>query len=139
MELIAHLSRWGTPVILTDGDVVFQPLKMERSGLYRAVAGRVLLYVHKEHDLDDVRRRFPARHYVLIDDKPRILAAVKDAWGDLVTTVFPKQGHYAMDPDAASYGTPDVTVARIGDLLAFDPPPGAAGSGEHTNAKRAVT
>jgi len=96
-DAIAHLRRFGLPVILSDGDVVFQPLKIQRSGLWDAVDGRVLIYIHKEQMLDDVRERYPARHYVIVDDKLRILAAMKEIWGDRLTTVFPRQGHYALD------------------------------------------
>ena len=124
LDVLAHLSHWGKVVILTDGDVVFQPLKVERSGLSRAVDGRVLLYVHKEQELDDVEKRFPADEYVLVDDKIRILTAVKAIWGDRVTTVFPRQGHYATDAGVPSYPPADCTVEHIADLLAFDPPPG---------------
>ena len=126
--MLKHLGRWGTTVILTDGDVVFQPLKIERSGLGGAVGGRVLLYVHKERELADVEARFPAGHYVLVDDKVRILSDVKAAWGSRVTTVFPRQGHYAADPDVASYPRPDLAIDHIADLLAHDPPPGATGA-----------
>jgi len=112
----------GQAVILSDGDVVFQPLKVERSGIGEAVRGEVLIYVHKEHELDDVEARYPADHYVLVDDKLRILHAVKQAWGDRVTTVFPRQGHYALDPkQIAAYPAADVTVERIGDLLGWQP------------------
>jgi hypothetical protein len=124
LDVIARLSGWGPTVILSDGDVVFQPRKVERSGLSEAVEGRVLIYVHKEQELDDVERRFPADHYVLIDDKIRILTAVKRLWGDRLTTVFPLQGHYAHDPGVASYPLPDLTIDRIGDLLDYDPGPG---------------
>jgi FMN phosphatase YigB (HAD superfamily) len=104
-------------VILSDGDVVFQPRKVRRSGLWDAFGGDVLIYVHKERELDDVERRFPAGRYVLVDDKIRVLAAVKAAWGERVTTVFPRQGHYALDPElVARYPAADVTVERIGDL-----------------------
>jgi len=120
LELIGHLNRVGQAVILSDGDAVFQPLKIDRSGLHAAVSGQILLYVHKEHELDDIQRRCPADHYVLIDDKVRILAAIKSAWGARVTTVFPRQGHYAHDPDVATYLPPDVTVEHIGDLLQLD-------------------
>jgi hypothetical protein len=125
LDVVRHLAAWGTTVILTDGDVVFQPLKIARSGLAAVVEGRVLIYVHKEKELADVEARFPADHYVLVDDKVRILSAVKGAWGERVTTVFPKQGHYAADPGIAAYPAPDVSVARIGDLLDRTPPPGA--------------
>jgi FMN phosphatase YigB (HAD superfamily) len=124
LDVVRHLDQWGTTVILTDGDVVFQPLKIERSGLKAAVGGRVLIYVHKEHELADVERNFPADRYVLVDDKVRILTAVKAAWGTGVTTVFPKQGHYATDPGVAGFPTPDFSVDHIGELLALTPPPG---------------
>ena len=115
------LRQWGQTVLLTDGDVVFQPRKVERSGLWEAVNSHVLIYIHKELALDDVEARYPALHYVLVDDKPRILAAVKEAWGVRVTTVFPRQGQYAHDAKAlASFAEPDVTVDRIGDLLDCD-------------------
>ena len=121
LDVLAQLREWGPTVLLTDGDVVFQPRKVERSGLSEAVNSHVLIYIHKELALNDVEQRYPARHYVLVDDKPRILAAVKDAWGDRVTTVFPRQGQYAHDAKAiASFAAPDVTVDRIGDLLGCD-------------------
>jgi FMN phosphatase YigB (HAD superfamily) len=126
LEVLRHLALRGTTALLTDGDVVFQPWKIERSGLRDAVGGRVLVYVHKEQVLDDVERRHPAQHYVLIDDKVRLLAAVKSVWGERVTTVFPRQGHYAHDPNVASYPRPDVTVEHIADLLDADPIPGVA-------------
>jgi hypothetical protein len=122
LEVIEHLSAFGPTVILSDGDVVFQPRKVERSGLFAAVAGRVLIYIHKEQELDDVERRYPAEHYVLIDDKVRILSAVKQTWGERLTTVFPRQGHYACDPHVATFPAPDLTVERIGDLLDYDLP-----------------
>ena len=117
-DVIERLRTLGPTVILSDGEVVFQPRKVERSGIWEAVDGNVLIYIHKEEELDDVAQRYPAQHYVLIDDKPRILAAVKEAWGDRVTTVFPRQGQYARD--AKSYRPADVTVERIGDLLEHD-------------------
>jgi hypothetical protein len=118
LDVIGRLNGWGPTVILSDGDVVFQPRKVERSGISGAVAGRVLIYIHKEHELADVEARYPATHYVLVDDKLRILTAVKAAWGRRVTTVFPRQGHYALDPaEVAKYPPADVTVERIGDLL----------------------
>lgn len=121
LDAIDHLKRWGPVVILSDGDAVFQPRKIERSGLYEAVDRNVLIYIHKEQELDDVERRYPAQHYVLIDDKLRILDAIKAVWGARVTTVFPRQGHYAHDPAAlAQYPAADVTVERIGDLLDYD-------------------
>ena len=119
--MIDRVKAWGPAVILTDGDVVFQPRKIERSGLYEAVDGNVLIYVHKEVELEDVERRFPAEHYVIVDDKLRLLDAIKTVWGSRVTTVFPRQGHYAHDPDALRrYPPADITVDRIGDLLDVD-------------------
>jgi hypothetical protein len=120
LDAIDYLSRSGTTVILTDGDAVFQPRKIERSGLLEAVEGRVLLYIHKEQELEDVERHFPADHYVLIDDKIRILTEVKKVWGNRLTTVFPRQGHYALAPDVANYPTADITIERIGDLVGYD-------------------
>jgi FMN phosphatase YigB (HAD superfamily) len=121
LDVIERFDSLGSPAILSDGDVVFQPRKIHRSGLFDAVGGRVLIYVHKEHELDDVARRYPAEHYVLVDDKVRILSAVKRVWGSRVTTVFPRQGHYAHDAkEVAKYPAPDVTVERIGDLLDLD-------------------
>ncbi len=121
LDVVEHLQRWGPVVILSDGDVVFQPCKVERSGLYEAVRGNVLIYVHREHELDDVAARCPAEHYVLVDDKLRILNAVKQAWSQRVTTVLPRQGHYAHDPEVlAAYPPADITVERIGDLLMYE-------------------
>jgi FMN phosphatase YigB (HAD superfamily) len=120
LDVLERLGSWGSTVILSDGDVVFQPRKVQRSGIWEAVDGHVLIYIHKEEMLDDVERRYPAEHYVLVDDKPRILAAVKDAWGDRVTTIFPRQGQYARD--AKAYRPADLTVERIGDLLTHDLP-----------------
>jgi FMN phosphatase YigB (HAD superfamily) len=121
LDVINLLKGWGPPVILSDGDVVFQPRKVERAGLFDAVDKNVLIYVHKEQELDDVERRYPADHYVLIDDKLRILTAVKQSWGARVTTVFPRQGHYAHDPQIiASCPPADLSVERIGDLLEYD-------------------
>jgi len=118
---VKHVRQWGTAVILSDGDAVFQPRKVERSGLWHAFDNRVLIYVHKEQELDDVERFYPADHYVLIDDKLRILAAVKKIWGQRVTTVFPKQGHYAHDPKIlAEFPPADIELARIGDLITCD-------------------
>src|SRR5262245_10894764 len=115
LDVLERFRTWGPTVILTDGDVVFQPRKVERSGIFEAVDGHVLIYIHKEEALDDVERRYPAQHYVIVDDKPRILAALKGAWGERVTTVFPRQGQYARDANA--YPPADVTVERISDLL----------------------
>ncbi|MEP7176600.1 MAG: HAD family hydrolase [Gemmatimonadales bacterium] len=123
LDVLEHLEPFGPTVILTDGDVVFQPRKIERSGLASAVEGRILVYIHKERELADVAQRFPAEHYVLVDDKLRILSAVKQVWGPRVTTVFPRQGHYACDADVLSSFPPaDVSVDRIGDLLEYDLP-----------------
>jgi FMN phosphatase YigB (HAD superfamily) len=121
LEAMKHVQQWGPTVILSDGDAVFQPRKVERSGLWQAVDGRVLIYIHKECELEYVERLYPADHYVLVDDKLRILTAVKKIWGDRVTTVFPKQGHYAFDPTILSENPPaDIELARIGDLLNCD-------------------
>jgi haloacid dehalogenase-like hydrolase len=120
LDAVAHAGRFGPTVILSDGDVVFQPLKIERAGIARAVDGRVLIYIHKELELDDVERRYPADHYVLVDDKIRILTAVKQAWGDRLTTVFPRQGHYAHAADVTTYPKPDVTIEHIGALVDLD-------------------
>ena len=121
LQVIKQVKQWGPVVILSDGDVVFQPRKVERSGLFEAVGGNVLIYIHKEQELDDVEQRYPAEHYVLIDDKLRILSAVKTVWASRVTTVFPRQGHYAVDRQIlARYPPADVTITRIGDLLNYD-------------------
>lgn len=118
LDVIEKCSQIGQVVILTDGDVVFQPRKIERSGLFEAVGGNILIYIHKEHELEDVERRYPAKKYILVDDKIRILSAIKDIWGDRVTTVFPRQGHYALDIEhVAKYPPADITVERIGDIL----------------------
>jgi hypothetical protein len=123
LDVIAHCKRRGPVVILSDGDVVFQPRKVERSGLFEAVGGNVLIYIHKEQELSDVERRYPAEHYVMVDDKLRILAAMKEVWGPRLTAVFPRQGHYALDPAVTTkYPPADVTVERIGDLLNYDLP-----------------
>ncbi len=121
LDAVRHVQQWGTVVILSDGDAVFQPRKVERSGLWRAFDDHVLIYIHKEQELDDVRNFYPADHYVLIDDKLRILSAVKSIWDDAVTTVFPKQGHYALDSrEVAKYPRADVELANIGELLNHD-------------------
>ncbi|MCI0335945.1 MAG: HAD family hydrolase [Acidobacteria bacterium] len=121
LDVVEYVKQWGPAVILSDGDVVFQPRKIERSGLFDAVDSNVLIYVHKEHELDDVEQRYPAEHYVLVDDKLRILTAIKKIWGLRVTTVFPKQGHYAHDPQTlANYPPADVSIERIGDLLSCE-------------------
>jgi hypothetical protein len=121
LDVLERFRGWARTVILSDGDVVFQPRKVERSGIAETVDGHVLIYIHKEEELDDVEQRYPAGHYVLVDDKPRILATVKKVWGDRVTTVLPRQGQFAHAADAASYRpAADLTVERIGDLLAYD-------------------
>ncbi|HXT60904.1 MAG TPA: HAD family hydrolase [Pirellulales bacterium] len=121
IDAIERLNGWGPAVILSDGDVVFQPRKVERSGLYDAVEGRVLIYIHKEQELDDVERRYPAEHYVLVDDKLRILTSVKEVWGPRLTTVFPRQGHYALDPKIVAENPPaDITIERIGELAEYE-------------------
>lgn len=118
LDAIEQVKQWGEAVILSDGDVVFQPLKVERSGIFESVDGKVLIYIHKEKELDDVESRFPADHYVLIDDKLRILDAAKKIWDRKVTTVFPRQGHYAHDPQIlAGFPPADITIERIGELL----------------------
>jgi len=120
-ELLERLHAEGIPVILTDGDVVFQPRKIVRSGLWDAVDGRVFIAIHKEQELYQVQKRFPGRHYVMVDDKLRLLSAVKKHWREQVTTVFVRQGHYAADTDAlAGYPPADIMLERIGDLLDFD-------------------
>lgn len=117
LDAVEHVKQFGLPVVLSDGDVVFQPLKVERSGIWETFCGNVLIYIHKEHELDDVAGRYPADHYVLIDDKLRILTAVKKIWGNKVTTVFPRQGHYALDAKlGASFPPADITIERIGEL-----------------------
>ncbi len=121
LDVVEQCKAWGTPVILSDGDVVFQPRKVERSGLGEAVDRNVLIYVHKEQELEDVEARYPADHYVLIDDKLRILTAVKRVWGSRVTTVFPQQGHYAHDRDVLNAFPPaDLAIERIGQLLYYE-------------------
>jgi len=120
LDVIEHLRAWGPTVILSDGDVVFQPRKVERSGLFEAVERNVLIYIHKEVELDDVERRYPAERYVLVDDKLRILAAVKKTWGRRVTTVFPRQGHYATTPRRSRATPRRRHIERIGELLDHD-------------------
>jgi FMN phosphatase YigB (HAD superfamily) len=135
LDAIEHLRPAGLVVVLSDGDAVLQPRKIERSGLWKAVDGQVLIYVRKEQRLADVQRRYPARHYVMVDDKIRILASMKSELGGRLTTVFPRQGHYALDTsDVARYPAADVTIERIGELSELDAAalPGAAA------ARRAV-
>ena len=123
LDVIAQLRAWGRTVILSDGDVVFQPRKIQRSGLWEAVEGRVLIYIHKERTLNDLEQRYPARHYVMLDDKLRILAAMKNVWGLRLTTIFPRQGHYVLNPhNLAAYPPADLAIERIGDLLDCDIP-----------------
>ena len=121
LEALEHVRAWGPTVILSDGDVVFQPRKVQRSGLWDAVEGRVLIYIHKEQMLHEVETRYPARHYVMIDDKLRILTAMKRIWGDRLTTVWPRQGHYALDREAvAAFPPADLRIEHIGDLVNYD-------------------
>ncbi len=121
LDALEHAQNWGPAVILSDGDVVFQPRKVQRSGLWEAVTGRVLIYIHKEEMLSDVEHHYPARHYVVVDDKLRILTAIKKVWGRRVTTVWPRQGHYALDFQAtAIYPSADLTIDHIGDLVDYD-------------------
>jgi hypothetical protein len=123
LDVVEHVRRFGEAVIVSDGDVVFQPLKIGRSGLMDAFNSRVLIYVHKEHELDDIAERYPANHYVLIDDKVRILDTVKRVWNSRVTTVFPRQGHYAMDEkELVKYRPPDLTIEHVAILLDHDLP-----------------
>jgi len=121
LEAVAHCGRWGSTVVLSDGDVVFQPRKIYRSGIWDAVEGRVLIYLHKEEMLDAVARRYPSQHYVMVDDKLRILAAMKKSWDAQLTTVFPRQGHYALDPNELARHPPaDLTLERIEELAGCD-------------------
>ena len=121
LDVVKHLKQWGKVVILSDGDVVFQPRKIERSGLFKIVDENVLVYIHKEQEMDDVERRYQADHYVLVDDKLPILTAIKTRWRSRVTTVFPRQGHYARDPQTlASFPPADVSIEHIGNLLNYD-------------------
>jgi FMN phosphatase YigB (HAD superfamily) len=136
LDAIAHLRAWGRTVIVSDGDAVFQPRKVQHSGLWEAVEGRVLIYIHKESMLDDLERRYPARHYVMVDDKLSILAAMKNVLKDRLTSVFARQGHYALDPyNLSAYPPADVAIERIGDLLNYDLPacfrPSKAIDGKH--------
>jgi FMN phosphatase YigB (HAD superfamily) len=120
LAAVEYAQQLGRAVILSDGDVVFQPLKVDRSGLGEAFAGRVLIYIHKELELDDVEAKCPAKHYVMVDDKVRILAAIKQNWGARVTTIFPRQGHYALDKAlVAQYPPPDITLESIGELQKY--------------------
>jgi len=121
LQAVEHLGTAGLPVVLSDGDVIFQPRKIQRSGIWAAVQGRVLIEVHKEQALDAMRRRYPARHYVMVDDKPLLLAAMKRVLGQDLTTVFVRQGHYATQSQAAVIDPrPDLEIEHIGDLLDHD-------------------
>lgn len=120
LDVIKHLQSFGKVVILTDGDVVFQPRKILRSGLWNAVDSNVLIYIHKEDELKQIEKKYPAEHYVMIDDKIRILSAIKNQWGDRVTTIFARQGHYATDPAIiAQYPSADISIEKIGELINF--------------------
>jgi FMN phosphatase YigB (HAD superfamily) len=122
IETIQHLKTFSVPAILSDGDIVFQPRKAQRAGLWAAVEGRVMIYLHKERMLDSVQRHFPARHYAMVDDKPHLLAKMKRVMGDKLTTIFVRQGHYARDADGKVFDpAPDATIDRFGDLLTMDP------------------
>src|SRR5215467_5111462 len=121
LEIVQGVKQYALPVILSDGDVVFQPHKIRQAGLYNAFDEAVLIYVHKEFELGDVAQRYPAKHYILVDDKLRILAAIKEVWGKHVTTVFVRQGHYAHDETAINgYRPADYTIERIADILKID-------------------
>jgi hypothetical protein len=121
LAVVRHVSQWGLPVVLTDGDGVFQPYKLERSGLWNAFDGRVLGYVQKDQELEAIAQAFPARHYILVDDKLKLLNAVKGIWGNRVTTIFVKQGHYANDPKVlARAPAADVSIDRVGELMMHD-------------------
>ena len=151
LDVLARLRGWAPTVLVTDGDVIFQPRKVEQSGLWQAVDGHVLIYIHKQQELQDIETRYPADHYVFVDDKLTILTPVKRAWGSRVTTVFPRQGQYANDPKLlASHPSPDLTVECIADLLEYDLPtlvaadPGRRRSGQkvlpfRTRSRRADT
>jgi len=137
LDVLERFRSWGPTVILSDGDVVFQPRKVERSGIFEAVDGHVLIYIHKEEALEDVERRYPAERYVLVDDKLRILDAVKKIWGDRVTTIFPRQGQYAQDSKTiAGYPPADLTVERVGDLVDYDLPALLAGNNQSKSLRR---
>jgi len=121
LDVVDRARAAGPAVIVSDGDVVFQPRKIERSGLFEAVDRNILIYVHKEQELEDVERRYPSAHYVMVDDKLWLLHAMKAYWGGRVTTVWPRQGHYVTDARVNSLPPPDVTLGRIGELLAWTP------------------
>jgi haloacid dehalogenase-like hydrolase len=121
LDVLRRVKRWGKAAILSDGDAVFQPRKVERSGLWKAVGGNVLIFIHKEQELECVESLYPAGHYVMVDDKVRLLEAIKDIWKDRVTTVFVQQGHYARDKKScAQYRPADISIRRIADLLEIE-------------------
>lgn len=121
LEVIEHAKQWGPTALLTDGDVVFQPRKVDRSGLFEAVDGNVFIYLHKDRELDDLVKRYPAEHYVLVEDKLRLLDSIKKTWGSRVTTVFVRQGHYGLDSKTlADYPAADINLDSIGDLLKYN-------------------
>jgi hypothetical protein len=117
LPAIRHVGSFATPVILSDGDQLFQRHKIRVTGLEEAVGGNVLVYVHKEQEIDDIRKRYPAKHYAVVDDKPRILAAMKAAMGPQLTSVMVCQGKYANDPSHHDFPEPDITIEGIGGLL----------------------
>ncbi|MFP5405066.1 MAG: HAD family hydrolase [Gammaproteobacteria bacterium] len=122
LDVLAHLATFGPVWLVSDGDAVMQPRKLRHAGLWDAVEGRVLIYIHKEHRLPDIEQRCGADHYVMIDDKLRVLDAMKQQWGKRLTTVLPRQGHYALDPaHAAGHPPADITIDRIGALAGSDP------------------
>ena len=116
LEVIEHLREIGTVAIVSDGDPVFQPAKIARAGLAAAVDDRVLIYVHKEQQLDDVRRRIPAGRYVIVDDKPNILVAVKRELGDRAVAIHVRQGRYARE---TGEWHADIEIDSIADLMEF--------------------
>ena len=121
LAAISHLSGIGRPVVLSDGDVVFQPRKIKHSGIWNAVNGDVLIYLHKEKVLDHMQKRYPAPHYVVVDDKPNLLAAMKSKLGDRLTTVFVRQGHYALASGAdAVQPSPDRVIEHIGEIATLN-------------------
>lgn len=121
LDVVAHVKQWSQPVMLADGDVLLQSYKLAQSGVYDVVERQVLICIHKENELDMVAERYPADHYVMVDDKLRVLTAMKEKWGDKLTTVFPRQGHYALDPDIlGKYPAADVTIESVGELLELD-------------------
>jgi FMN phosphatase YigB (HAD superfamily) len=122
LDAVDHARSWGTTVIVSDGDVVFQPRKIERSGLFESVERNVLIYIHKEEELEDIEDRYPAGHYVVVDDKLWLLHAMKRRWGARATTVWPRQGHYVTDARVGALPPPDVTLSRIGDFVTWDLP-----------------